>query len=253
MKFRFLTCLALVAAAATLGGCMQMHSSTVINKDGSGTASLTISMSPTVAEALQDMASSDMGSDQKLPDFNDIKKDDLVKAGKKHGVKITKFSRDEVDGRQTLNIEMAFKDLKGLSFIMNRTLGDKDQNGGLGIFDAGDGNLVLRSTEYDFPADEEIAAETAEDSPEADMPDMDPAKMQKSMEAMGKLMGAISELDIRMEFTVPGDIVSTNAPVTEGRTCIWTVNAENMMTAGQDMEPEIVFSGKGLKIKPMTE
>ncbi len=251
MKFRFLTTMLLVAAVTALGGCMQMHSSTVINKDGSGTASLTFSISPAVAQAIKDMGDSDMGSGQSMPDFSDIKKDDLEKAGKKHGVKITKFSRGEVDGRQTLNLEMAFKDLEGLSFIMNRTLGDKDQNGGLGIFDAGDGNLVLRTTEYDFPAAEDTEAAEEATTPSAD--DMDPAKMQKAMEAAGKLMSAIGELDIRMEFTVPGDIVSTNAPTTEGRTCIWTVNSENMMTAGQDMEPEIVFSGKGLKIKPMTE
>jgi hypothetical protein len=70
---------------------------------------------------------------------------------------------------------------------------------------------------------------------------------------MGTLMGAISELDISMKVTVPGDIVSTNAPAQEGRTSIWAVNAGNMMTMDQDMAPEIVFSAKGLKIKPQAE
>jgi len=60
-------------------------------------------------------------------------------------------------------------------------------------------------------------------------------------------------MDVRLEITVPGDIVSSNAPQTEGRTSIWSINSSNMMTAGQNTEPEIVFSGKGLKIKPQTD
>ncbi len=254
MKSRFLTAAILAMSLMVVGGCIQMHSSTVIKKDGSGTAILKVSLSQSVAEAIKEMGDLDMDTGQDMPDFSDINKSDLEKAGKAHGVKITKFSRDDIDGRQGLNIEMAFKDLKGLSFVLNQVMGEGDKSGGLGIFDAGDGNLVLRSAEYDFPAAEEGAEETeADESSPMDASDMDPAKMQKSMELMGKLMGAISELDVRMEFTMPGDIISSNAPTTEGRTAIWTINSSNMMTVGQDMEPEIVFSGKGLKIKPLVD
>ena len=66
-------------------------------------------------------------------------------------------------------------------------------------------------------------------------------------------MGDDAELDVSMKITVPGDIVTTNAPAQEGRTSIWTVNGDNMMTAGQDMNPVITFSGKGLDIKPLAE
>ncbi len=255
MKFRILTATILAVSILALGGCIQMHSATVINKDGSGTASLKLSLTQSVADALKEMKDLDMDSGQEMPDFSDINQADLKKAGKKHGVKITKFSRTDTDGRQGIDIQMAFKDLEGLSFVLNKVMGDGDKNGGIGIFDAGDGNLVLRSTEYDFPAEEEdmAAADEADEDSGMDVSDMDPAKMQKSMALMGTLMGAISELDIRMEFTVPGDIVSSNAPTTEGRTAIWTINSDNMMSAGQDMEPEIVFSGKGLKIKPQTD
>ena len=82
---------------------------------------------------------------------------------------------------------------------------------------------------------------------------MDPAQMQKQMEIMGKLMGAMAELDVSFKITVPGEIVSTNAPLTEGKTSVWSINSGNMMTMDQDMEPEIVFSGKGLKLKPIKE
>ncbi len=255
MKFRFLTGAILAIGILALGGCLQMHSTTVINKDGSGNATLKVSLSQSVAEALKEMKDMDMDSGQEMPDFSKIDKAELEKAGKKHGVTITKFAHENTEGREGFTVEMKFKDLKGLSYMMNNVMGEGDKGGGLGIFDAGDGNLVLRSAEYDFPEEEKKIEEeaVAEEDTAMDKADMDPAKMQKSMELMGKLMGAISELDVRMEFTVPGDIVSSNAPTTEGRTAIWTINSGNMMTTGQDMEPEIVFSGKGLKIKPQAE
>ena len=57
----------------------------------------------------------------------------------------------------------------------------------------------------------------------------------------------------KLEATVPGDVVSSNAPTVEGRTSIWSIDQSNMMQQDQDMDPEIVFSGKGLKLKPLAE
>ena len=66
---------------------------------------------------------------------------------------------------------------------------------------------------------------------------------------MGKLMASISELDIRMEITVPGNVLSSNAPAVEGRTSIWTINAANMMESqGGDMTPTIAFDKGGVAI-----
>lgn len=240
----------LAAAVLALSGCVQMHSTTTIEADGSGTASMTMSFSQTVAEAMKEMQDSnmDMGQGMEFPSFDDIKKDDLEKAAKEHGVQIKKFSKDMVDGREVMTIELAFKDLKGFSYVMNGVMGEDGGKGGLGIFDAGDGNFVLRSTEYEFPAEAEAPEEPAEE--EAPAQQVDPDMAAKQMELMGKLMGAISELDILMEITVPGDIVSSNAPTVEGRKSIWKVNSENMMTVQNEMEPEITFSGKGLSLKP---
>ena len=55
------------------------------------------------------------------------------------------------------------------------------------------------------------------------LPDIeaDPEQMQKQMELMGKLMASISELDVSMKITVPGEIVESNAPTVEGNTSIW--------------------------------
>lgn len=235
----------LVALAAMMTGCVQMHMDTEIKKDGSGTLDLTMSLSKVVTEVLQD----DVGDDdlKEIGKIMDMEKKDLEKKVKGHGVKIKKFSTKMVDGKETLHVVMEFKDLEGMSYAMGQIQGEGG-NSGMAIVDIGDGQYALRSFTYDWPAreEEEIEEEVEE---EMSMDDMDPEKMQKQMESMGKLMGAMGELDFSMKISVPGDIVSSNAPLVEGRTSTWTINASNMMTAGGDMEPNIVFSSKGLKIK----
>ena len=67
------------------------------------------------------------------------------------------------------------------------------------------------------------------------------------------LLKHVGELDVRRTITVPGEVISSNAREVEGRTSIWAINASNMMSQSQDMTPEIVFSGAGLKIKPVKE
>jgi hypothetical protein len=244
-----------LAASAMLAGCVQLHSEAEINKKGGGTATITVSMSAAVAEAVKEMQELDLegGPGGDMPSFSDIERDVIESRVKDFGVKITKFDRGTVDGRETLTIAYEFEDMRGMSAAMQAVMGDSDSGeNGLGIFDAGDGNLVLRTTSYDFPdwsTEEEEAEEAESESPA----EMDPEKMQKQMEIMGKMMGAIAELDISMKITVPGEIVETNAPTQEGRTSIWTIDSSNMMSADQDMEPNIVFKGKGLDIKPLTD
>ena len=248
MKTRMLPVL-LVAAVLCLSGCVQMQSETTIEADGSGTTSMQLSLSQSVSEAIKEMQDMDMdmGQDMEFPDLDKVKKEDLEKAAEGHGVQIKKFSQDKIDGRDVMSIEMSFKDLKGFSYVMNKVMGEGGGEGGLGIFDAGDGNFVLREAEYDFPADEPVEEEPAEETPAAEM---DPAMLQKQIELMGKLMGAMAEMDIQMVITVPGDIIASSAPTVEGRTSKWVVNSSNMMTMQNDMTPEITFSGKGLTLKP---
>ena len=254
MKSRFPLFLAVIAAGLLLSGCIQMHSTTVIDKDGSGNATFQLSLSEGVGAAMKEMKAmgGDMGGGQSMdfPAFDEIDKAQLEKAAKEHGVTIKKFSRDPINGREALSIEMSFKDLKGFSYMMNKVMGDGPNEGGMGIFETDDGNYVLRSTTYEYP--EEAAAEEAaeSESSESEQESMNPDMMGKQMEVMGKLMASMGELEIRMEITVPGDIIATNAPQQEGRTSIWAVDSSNMMTQQENMEPEITFSGKGLKIKP---
>lgn len=236
-----------VAAAATLtaGGCVQFHSAINIDAQGGGTATMTASVSDAVLAALTEMGktgSSSMGAE--VPDFDKVTREYLEKRAAGHGVTITKFTKAAEGDRQTMSVALSFKDLKGLSYVMNNVAAGAGGNG-LGIFAADGGNLILRDAKYDFPPEpKEEEAPAAEPTPE---------QMQKQMEMAGTLMGAIGDLDISLAFTVPGDIVRSNAPKVEGRTSTWAVTAENMMDQQSDMAPEIVFSGKGLNIKPLQE
>jgi hypothetical protein len=246
-----------MTAIVLFSGCVQMHMESTVADDGSGVASMTVSFSEGVAEALAEMKELGMDEDsgQEIPSFDDINKEDLEKAAKGHGVKVKTFTKGAVDGRETLDIVLEFDDLKSLSYVMS-TMSDEDTGEGFGIFAVDGGNFILKQTTYDFPArekevtDEAAATEDAAPTPPAEM---DPEQMQRQMAVMGKLMGAMAELDVSLKITVPGDVVSSNAPTVEGRTSIWTVNASNMMSQSQDMTPEIVFAGAGLKIKPIKE
>jgi hypothetical protein len=241
--------LTLIAAVAIMtflfSGCMQMHMDSTIEKDGSGSMSMTMSLSKVLTESLDDLKTMDMGEDMGGMDMMmEMDKDELQKQVKEYGVKVKTFEKSLVDGRQTVNVSMEFKDLEGLSYAMHALT--QDDGGGLGFTDNGDGTFTLEPHEYAWPAVEEEAEEEEEAQ---GMPEMDPEAMGKQMEVMGKLMSSISELDISMKITVPGDIVESNAPTVEGRTSIWTINGSNMMTAGSNMEPHITFQGKGLKLK----
>ena len=255
----------IVQIALFLTGCVQLHSDTVIDKDGSGTASLTLSLSPAMQDLFKDMKElgMDQDPDMDFPTFDDIKKDDLSKAAEGHGVTIKKFEKAMVDGRDQLDIVMDFEDLEGLSYVMGNIMGEEPGDG-MGIFETADGNFVLKEAHYDFPDQpaeeiEEIevidpgaGAESKDSAGSSTMTEEE--KAQKQMEVMGKMMGAMAELDVKLTITVPGEVIESNAHTVEGNTSIWTINAGNMMSQqGQNTDPVITFSSKGLKIKPLKE
>jgi hypothetical protein len=259
-KLAMLTLAAL--AALNLSGCVKMHSDAVIREDGSGTASLNMSLSPTAADLIKEMKELGMDKEQdmEMPSLDDFQKDKFAKAAKGHGVEIKKFDRTTVDGRDQLDVVMEFKDLEGLSFVMANSMGEGSR-AGYGIFETADGNYLLKQAFYDFPVEEMEAEEDEEAAPSkkskesAGAPDLtEEEKAQRQMALMGKLMGAMAELDVRLAITVPGEIIESNAPTVEGNTSIWSINAGNMMSQqGTDMEPVIKFSSEGLKIKALKE
>ncbi len=234
----------LVAGLGLLAGCVTFHSSMVIEADGSGTCTLNYSVSESVKEALAE-AGSLGGEGEDLPSIEDFDRSEMEKRAKDNGVTITSFEHKTVDGRETLVIAMKFKDVTGLSRVMNVGGGD---GGVLAILRNADGDYVLTSIPDPNPP-----AEEAEETDEADETPATPEDPAKAMEVMGKLMQSINELDVRMEITVPGDVLSSSAPTVEGRTSVWAINAANMMEAqNMAMEPEITFSKQGVKIDAPT-
>ncbi|HOX24730.1 MAG TPA: hypothetical protein PLL30_03075 [Candidatus Krumholzibacteria bacterium] len=246
----------IVAVALGLGtGCVKMQMETVIESDGSGTCTVAYGMSREVADAIAKMSELDsgtMGGSAEMPSLEDMTRDNMEAACREAGVKLVDHQYTDDASGTHLTMKLAFDDVANLSGALD-ALGANEDGGRehLGIFQAGDGNLILKVI---AASDEEAAEEPAEEEETADEDEAggeeDMAKMQEAMQYMGVLMAHSNELDVRMTVTVPGDVVSSNAPEVEGRTSIWAINASNMMAAqSMDMEPEIVFSGKGLKIK----
>ncbi len=238
----------LVLAVALLGGCMKVHLETNIEKDGSGTCTIEYGMAREVADAmdkLQEMDSESMGGGD-MPDFSDMKRAEMEETCQAAGVKLIDHQyADDAEGRK-LTMTFGFDDVAKLSQVLNSvTEGDGD-GGHLGIFEAEDGNFILQTVAGEAQADGDDEDEDMDDPMGQDSP----ADMQATMQYMGVLMSHISDMDIRMAITVPGDIISSNAMEVDGRTSIWAINAANMMQAEEmDMEPSIIFSSKGLKIK----
>ncbi len=234
----------LVAGLGLLAGCVTFHSSIVIEPNGSGTCTLNYSVSESVKEALAESGSLG-GEGEDMPSIDDFDRAEMEKRAKANGVTITSFELKTAEGRETLAIAMTFKDVTGLSRVMHVVGGD---SGVMAILRNADGDYVLTSIPDPNPPAEE-PKDAAEDEEKPATPE-DPAK---AMELMGKLMQSISELDVRMEITVPGDVLSSSAPTVEGRTSVWAINAANMMDAqNMSMEPEITFSKKGVSIDAPT-
>jgi hypothetical protein len=239
--------IALVASA----GCMQMSLETVIEDDGSGTTAITFGMSTEVAEALKELSGMDesMNMDD-MPDLGKLTREHAEKVAKQHGTEVKKFERSQADDQESLEMVFAFEDVRDVSHTINALMSEEEDDEVMQIFATADGNFMLATAvDPNAVAKEDASAAETEETAQ-DPSEMDPQAMQKSMELMGKLMAHMSEFDMRIAVTLPGDILESNAMEQDGRTAIWHVDASNMMSMqDQDMDPEIKFAGKGLKIK----
>jgi len=238
----------LVMAVVLLGGCMKVHLVTNIEKDGSGTCTIEYGMAREVADAmdkLREMDSETMGGND-MPDFSDMNRDEMEKTCKKAGVKLLAHEyADDAEGRR-LTMTFGFDEVSRLSQVLDEVVDEEGESGSLGIFETEDGNYILKTVAADMDLDND----EDEDDVDASQGQDDPADMQAAMQYMGVLMAHIGDMDIRMDITVPGEIISSNAMEVEDRTSIWAINAANVMQAEEmDMEPSIIFSSKGLKIK----
>ena len=235
MKITYL--LPALMALMLLGGCMQMSSDTVIEKDGSGLIQVSFSSSIKVAEALEQMKELDTDMGDSDMSF-EMSRDDIEEFCSRSGVKLKSYKAIDGADRRGAEFSIEFDNIDELQGIFGGS--------GNALFQLENGDYLLKTVEVEMEADPDESDE--EDFSGLDEEAFDPAAMGKTMEVMGTLMAAANELEISLRMTVPGEILEHNAQRVEGRTCIWEINSDNMMMMG-DMEPEIRFSGKGLKIK----
>lgn len=244
MRTAFLPVLTATALLA-MSGCVQFHSDLTIDATGGGTATMSMSVATEVLAAVTEIkATGGATMGVEVPDMNGITRASLEKRAAGQGVTVKAFEKGVAGGRQTLSCTLGFTGLKGLSRVLNDVAAGLG-GAGLGIAPAADGNLTLRSVQYNFPS-------TAP-AKKAPAPAPTPEQAQRHTELALVVMSALSETDLVMKFTVPGDIVRTNATSVEGRTSTWAIDASNMMSQQADVAPEIVFAGKGLSIKTTAE
>jgi hypothetical protein len=247
---RIVTALAILALAG-LGGCVQFHSDLVLEKDGSGTMTMTFSMSEEMLEAMESMQDMPGGQGPDGPSADMLERDQLEKMAKHYGVKIQDYQDSVVDGRKTTKVVLAFDDYAKAACLMTSMSSDSEES--LVLVKLASGDYALRNGTPDCPEPPAEMEAEAEESAAAEPGEADPEAMGKAMEAMGKMMAAMSEMELVMTVSVPGDVVSTNAHETDGHTVTWRINAENMMAMQGGFEPEVVFSGQGLKLKAAAE
>jgi hypothetical protein len=235
---RHLLALTLLIALLGSAGCVRLRTDLELDAKGGGTARISLSADPQVLAAraeLDRLGGEALGPP--LPAFDDITRPYLQKRAAGRGVALVTLTKGNEGGRSTLDCLLKFTDLKGVSWMLN-DLAAALGGAGLG-YERGQGaNLVLKSRQYGFPAParQPAPAPTGESA-------------RRQAELATTLIGAIGELDVTLNVTVPGDVVRSNAPLVNGRTSTWAINAGNLMNQ-QDVTPEIVFSGAGLAIKP---
>ena len=242
----------LMLAMGLCSGCVKMHVDTVIEQDGSGTCTIQYGISHEVAEAFAriDQSGAGMGLDSSPPQLQDLDRAQVEAACRQAGVELLEHRLADEAGAMNLTIKLGFEEVGRLSDALDALLGGDevdDEAQRLGIFAAGDGDFVLKTVPVDrAPRDEDEDLDEFEPATPGDM-----AAMQEVMQHMETLMASLEQMDLRLSFTVPGEVIHSNAMEVEGRTSIWTVNAANMMQSEEmDMSPEIRFAGKGLSLKP---
>jgi hypothetical protein len=241
--------IALVALVAT-GGCVKLNMDTVIEEDGSGKTTFTYEVGAEVAAALAELQTMDTGmGDQEMPSLDDMTREKAAEVAKRNNIELEKFEKSDEGGAQRMEMVLAFENVTDLSRALSELMEDDSEDEILSIFRTGDGDYLLTSVADPNPREKAAEAPAPAEEP-TDPSQMDPEQMQKSMELAGKLMAHMSEFDVRMTITVPGDIIESSSMTTEGRTAVWHVNAENMMSMqDQEFEPNIKFAGKGVKIE----
>jgi hypothetical protein len=237
--------LTLLSLTLLFAGCIEIQMETELKKDGSGTGEMKLTISPKVTEimaryeGISDMPETD------ITHMANLDEDELKAVASKAHVKIKNFKSEVRDGRKTVSFKMEFKTLEDYSWVLGYVM--DDTGGGFGVFAGEEGQLIFKEAMYDFSALE------ADQPVEEELTNPSEETMEKYLEMMDVIKGDMAELKFVQVVKVPGKVLETDATETKGRTCTWTLDFATMLSDKDSMLPRIVFSSKGVKIKPMAD
>ena len=245
MRTKTLPLLTLFLLLLLTTGCIEIHLDTDLEKDGSGTGKLEMAISPKVTRVLAEVQDIDDMPETHISNLAGTDEDELKRIAAKANVEIDHFESEVRDGRRTVSFEMKFDSLKDYSWVLGNVLDEVGD--GFGVFAGEDGQLIFREARYDYSAllaDEPEPAEPTDPSEET---------IDKYLEMMDVINGDRAAAKVLNVIKVPGDIIDSDATATDGRTCTWTLDFAAIVADKDNLKPRIVFSDKGLKIKPLPE
>jgi len=237
----------ILALSLSLTGCVQISIETELKKDGSGKTDMEFVLLPSTSEILAELAAIGDVPDVDIARLASLDGQELQARVESHGVKVKKFKSRLKDDMRTISFRLEYKDLEGHAFALDQISGEPGA-GHLGVFAADEGNLVLKNTTYEFPEEVE-----EEDMAAVEPEEVSQEVMVKQGELFGQLMRSGKDLTLFRSITVPGDMVGSNGMEIDGRTSTWWMDESNRSEVKGNFDPNIVFSGKGLKIEPMVE
>lgn len=219
-----------IAALVVIGGCIKANEEITLNKDGSGSCTLTYGMSEQSIQQLQAMAKQQEGGEMEMDmdafEFDENKVKESFEALKDKGVTLKDVKAEVKDGWKYITVDFDFQSLNGLAESDTPLEGfslSKDDSGNY-VFMTGSGEAA------------EVTPEQAEE-----------AKM---------MAGMFAGMRIQIRINVPTKVIETNAPVKGDSYAEWVWDIDKDPVALVKMENEgmkLVFDGTGVDIPAFQE
>ena len=246
---------ALVAAVGlTTAGCIQSDDATVLQKDGSGTAVVNMSVDLSKIEQMAEMfkgfgGGGEPGGEPEKPkestesDFTkEMSEEKIREKLKDHpGVELVKYTNEKKDGKQSVHMEFKFKDVA--EYAKAEMFGNKSAE----LVKNEDGSYKLTFDPMAGQGDKMGGGGDAAGMGDADGMGGDPSMF------MGMLEPFLGTLEFKSQLTLPGTITETNGTKDGESSVSWTMNWKSMMESMKDKKSaswSVSFKGEGIELKP---
>lgn len=246
---------ALVAAAGlTTTGCIQSDDATVLQKDGSGTAQISMTVDLSKFEQIAEMfkgfgGAGEPGMEGEKPEepkkdegfASEMSEEKVREKLKEHpGIELVKYTNEKKDGKQVIQMELKFKDVA--DYAKAEFFGNKSVE----LVKNEDGSFTLK---FDPMAGQGDKMGGGDD---AGMGEADPMGGDPSM-MLGMMEPFLGTLEVKSKITLPGTITETNGTKDGESTVSWAFNWKSMMDSMKEKKPAswvVTFKGEGIELKP---